>query len=271
MTKRIEHIIQGGVEHKRCCKCQTYRTLENYGYSKSTWDNLRPECKLCLHEKNVKNKEQRTEYNKQYWQDTMEKQKENNKKWRENNKEHIKEKMKEWLEKNKEHKKQKDKEYREANWEKRKDAVCKWKNKDYADMKTNPERAEEFQQYKIKSNISRRIREILKQKKSLRSMEYVGCSLESLKEHLESQFEEGMSWDNYGKYKCGEETSGWHIDHIIPCDSFNFNDETEAKACFYYLNLQPLWGKENILKSNNYNKQDKEDYIKKYNEIISNT
>jgi len=107
--------------------------------------------------------------------------------------------------------------------------------------------------------------------KNKKTLEYVGCDFNHLKKWFEFLFDKNMSWDNYGKYKCGEETSGWHIDHIIPCDSFNFNDETEAKACFYYLNLQPLWGKENILKSNNYNKQDKEDYIKKYNEIISNT
>ncbi len=264
MSPRVEHIIQDGVEHKKCCRCQTYRPLDNYNNSKQTWDKLRPECKPCLGEKRASNKEKMTEYNKQYWEKTKDVQKEKNKIWRENNKEHIKEKMKEWLENNKEHKRQKDKEYREANWERKKETHRIWMKNDYQDMKTNPDRAEEYKMYKLKSNVARRIREILKQEKSMCTMKYVGCSLEELREHLESQFEEGMTWDNYGKYNINDEKSGWHIDHIIPCNSFNFQDKTEVDACFYYLNLQPLWGKENIQKSDNYDVKEKEDYIIQY-------
>lgn len=52
-----------------------------------------------------------------------------------------------------------------------------------------------------------------------------------------------MSWDNYG-YR------GWHIDHIKPCSSFNLSDIKEQKKCFHYSNMQPLWWKDNIAKSN---------------------
>lgn len=261
MTPRIEHIIENGIEQKRCCKCQVYRPLDNYNKSKQSWDKLRPECKICLEEKRTLNKEKMTEYNKQYWEKTKEEQKEKSKKWRANNKEYIKEKMKQWLENNKEHKKQKDKEYREKNWEKRKETLRIWKKKDYTDMKINPERVQELQEYKLRTNIGRRIREILKQNKSQRSIEYVGCSLEELKTYLESKFQEGMTWENYGKYNSRENNSGWHIDHIVPCAAFNFNNDIEVKACFYYLNLQPLWGKDNISKSDNYNIEEKEKYL----------
>ena len=264
MTPRIEHIKEDDVEKKRCCNCQNYRSLDNYNPCKTSWDNLRPECKVCLTEKRKQNKDKITEYNKQYWQETKEEQKEKCKKWREENKEHVKEKMKEWLEKNKEYKKQKDKEYREANWERRKEVNREWRKKNYQDLKINPERKDELNKTKIKSNIGRRIREMLKQSKSNRTIDYVGCSLEDLKIHLEGQFEEGMTWENYGKYTVGNDKSGWHIDHIIPCALFDFNNPFETSACFHYLNLQPLWGKDNIQKSNNCEEQAKIEYIENY-------
>ncbi len=61
------------------------------------------------------------------------------------------------------------------------------------------------------------------------------------REHLEKQFKEGMTWENHGLY-------GWHIDHIIPCASFDLTDLEQQKKCFHYTNLQPLWAKENLIK-----------------------
>lgn len=270
MTPRIEHITENGIEKKRCGKCQSFKSLDTYNASSSSWDKLRSTCKDCLRQDRAENKDKMTEYNKQYWEKTKDKQKEKSKKWRENNKEHVKEKMKKWLEENKEYKKQKDNEYRIANWDKKKVYNREWRRKQYNELKTNPDKKDEFITKKIKSNIGRRIREILLQSKSKRSIDYVGCSLEDLKKHLESKFEEGMSWDNYGKYKMGNDKSGWHIDHIIPCNSFNFQDPFETTACFYYKNLQPLWGKDNIQKSDTYNKDDKERYLEEYRQLTQN-
>ena len=76
-------------------------------------------------------------------------------------------------------------------------------------------------------------------------MELVGCSIPDLIKHLESKFQEGMNWSNYGFY-------GWHIDHIRPCSSFNLLNEEEQKQCFHYTNLQPLWAKDNLQKHNKW-------------------
>jgi hypothetical protein len=254
MVKRIQHITEDGIEKKRCGKCNTYKSLDTFNNCKTTWDKLRPTCKDCLGENRIENKEKITEYNKTYWQETKEEQKEKSKKWREENKEYIKEKMKEWLEANKDNKKQKDKEYRETHKEQTRKNMRIWKKKNYEDMKTNPDRREEFINHKIKSNIGRRIREMLKQTKSNTTMKYVGCTLEELKVHLESLFFNGMTWDNYG--------STWHIDHKIPCDAFDMTNEKEVKACFYYKNLQPLFSEDNIRKKNTYDPKDKEEYMK---------
>ena len=76
-------------------------------------------------------------------------------------------------------------------------------------------------------------------------MKLVGCSIEKLKQHLESQFKEGMTFSNYGK---------WHIDHIRPCTSFDLSKLDEQYKCFHYTNLQPLWAEENLRKSSSYDK-----------------
>ena len=102
--------------------------------------------------------------------------------------------------------------------------------------------------YKLACNLRSRISAALKNAKTIKaenSMSLFGCSVDELKAHLESQFTEGMSWGNYGYY-------GWHVDHIKPCIRFNLLLDTEQKACFHYSNLQPLWAKDNLTKSDNY-------------------
>ena len=96
--------------------------------------------------------------------------------------------------------------------------------------------------FRLRSALRSRIRQAVKRdsgEKSLKTIELIGCSVKELRQHLESQFAEGMSWDNYGQ---------WHIDHIIPCASFDLTDEQEQRECFHYTNLQPLWGVDNLKK-----------------------
>lgn len=96
---------------------------------------------------------------------------------------------------------------------------------------------------KLSSLVRSRIYNFLKYKnitKKNKTSEIVGCSLEFLKTHLESQFTHGMSWELMGKHI--------HIDHIIPLSSAKNEDEI-IKLC-HYTNLQPLWFKDNLKKSN---------------------
>jgi hypothetical protein len=96
----------------------------------------------------------------------------------------------------------------------------------------------------VRENLRRRVRSALAgTNKSNNTMSLIGCSLEDLKRHIESQFISGMTWDNYGE---------WHIDHKIPCSSFNLAIAENQHECFNYKNLQPLWAKDNLSKGNKH-------------------
>lgn len=67
----------------------------------------------------------------------------------------------------------------------------------------------------------------------------LGCPISYFIKWLESKFESGMTWKNYGE---------WHIDHIPPCASFDLIKPDQQKICFHHTNLQPLWAKDNLSK-----------------------
>jgi hypothetical protein len=98
--------------------------------------------------------------------------------------------------------------------------------------------------YKLLGNCRSRLRGALKHNtKSKRTVELLGCSPTELKLYLEKQFKAGMTWGNHG-YGFDK----WHIDHIIPCSSFDLSKIEEQNKCFNYTNLQPLWQHENLKK-----------------------
>lgn len=69
--------------------------------------------------------------------------------------------------------------------------------------------------------------------------ELLGTTISEVRNHLENQFRDGMTWENHGE---------WHIDHRRPLASFNLLEKEEQKKAFHYTNLQPLWAKENLSK-----------------------
>lgn len=73
--------------------------------------------------------------------------------------------------------------------------------------------------------------------KNSKTEDILGCSFEEFKSYLESKFEDWMSWENRGLFN-GELNYGWDIDHIIPLNSA----ETEEDIIIlnHYTNLQPL-------------------------------
>ena len=99
--------------------------------------------------------------------------------------------------------------------------------------------------------VSQRVRSALKDDKELHSIEYIGCDINTLKIHLEKQFEENMNWENMNWENYGE----WHIDHIIPIKYKENNEVPSLEVTIkrlHYTNLQPMWAAENIAKGNRF-------------------
>lgn len=91
---------------------------------------------------------------------------------------------------------------------------------------------------RLRSQLNKRLRQLdLRKNSSLES--YLGCDLKNFMKHIESNFKEGMSWEN---------RSEWHIDHIVPISRANSLDD--LKLLSHFSNLQPMWAKKNISKSN---------------------
>jgi hypothetical protein len=74
-------------------------------------------------------------------------------------------------------------------------------------------------------------------------LELLGCNLLEFELYLLDKLTDGMTFDNYGE---------WEIDHIKPISLFNLDNDKELFECCNFKNLQPLWKKDNILKSNQY-------------------
>ena len=101
--------------------------------------------------------------------------------------------------------------------------------------------------FRISHVISSAIKQSLKSKKNGRHWEnIVGYTTEKLVRHLEKQFDNEMSWENYGTY--------WHIDHIKPISLFNYDSykDRDFLECWSLENLQPMEKILNIKKSNKY-------------------
>jgi hypothetical protein len=100
--------------------------------------------------------------------------------------------------------------------------------------------------WKMQRQVRIRIYNAIKNAKALkrgRSAVLVGCDAMTLRRHIESQFKDGMKWENHGQ---------WHIDHIRPVASFDLTTEFGQLSAFNYTNLQPLWAWENLSKNSRY-------------------
>jgi len=228
------------METKVCNKCNLEKDICEFGKLKSSRDGYRYFCKKC-----------RNNIEKTYEGSNVSERK---KKWRNNNKEKIKNHYQETKQIILDYQKK----YREENLDKIKERGKKYyninkkeildKNKIYRKNTKNIRNIYESKKkkndpiYSLLCGMRSRLCNYLKMcdvTKRNKTFDIVGCSPQFLKEHLETQFTDGMTWDN----RCE-----WHIDHIIPLSSAKTEDEL-YKLC-HYENLQPLWAEDNLKKSN---------------------
>ena len=215
---------------KICSKCKIEKDLSEFHKDKNRIDGYSYHCKECR---------------KFYSQKYQEKSRDKIRKYLIENHDLILEKSKKYKLKNKERFKERNKKYYELNYESINTRHKKYqkenKDKRNAQIKT---RLQTDSLFKVTKNMRNRIGIFLKSKditKNNKTFKIVGCLPIELKEYIEKQFTEGMTWDNYGFY-------GWHIDHKTPLDSGK--TEGEIFNLCHYTNLQPLWRKDNLSKSN---------------------
>tara|TARA_B110000008_G_scaffold73511_1_gene74640 strand:+ start:1396 stop:2037 length:642 start_codon:yes stop_codon:yes gene_type:complete len=169
-----------------------------------------------------------------------------NRKWAQNNREKLRAAERRYRENNREKCNAMRRKWKQNNREKVRASQKKYSQRPEAKKRINArarERRKTDPQFKLRMNLSSRLWHALKGKnKSARTMKLVGCSIPHLMDHLEKQFLPGMTWENYGPV--------WHVDHMMPCDSFDLSDPEQQRRSFHYTNLQPLWGPENISKGN---------------------
>lgn len=196
------------METKICTICKQERDLSLYSKHKLSKDGLHHDCKICASEYRRRNKERRYLYNKEYHK----KNPEIIKNWRELNLEKVRKNSRESAKKNRE-------KNREKVYQKHKDKL------------------ENDPKYRIKRRFYEFIKDSFRRggfSKTNKNVEIIGCDYDFLREYIESQFTEGMCWDNI------------HIDHIKPLNSAK-TEEDVILLC-HYTNLQPLFVSDNISK-----------------------
>ncbi len=202
---------------KTCTKCGLSKKFSEFHPQKDGWGGVRGDCKECVNAKNL-----------------------------------------EWQRANVKLKRARDKEYRKRPSsvlrKKKYEAVYRpkyyAKNKEKILAKTKAlhvKRLATDKNYLLLSRLRSRLREVTCKVGNFREYrngrksllrQCLGCTPSELRQHIESQFIEGMTWENYGLH-------GWHIDHIKPCAHYDLSDIEQVKKCFHYTNLQPKWAKEN--------------------------
>lgn len=245
---------------KPCKICKVEKDLSKYYKKKSNKDGLEAKCKECILNKSKiyyqDNKDERLDYyynnreeiiekGKVYYHNNIEKISENDKKsyWENKEKENERTRMYYLLNKDSISERKKIKYNENPDKERNRLSLYRKSNKDRINEKIRL-RKQNDPLYKaklaIRSTISCSIR---KQgyKKNGRTYEILCCTYEYFKEHIEKQFTDGMSWDNYGE---------WHLDHKIPISWATTEDEVYKLN--KYENFQPLWASENCSKGNRY-------------------
>ena len=194
---------------------------EKVGVHKTVINRILKENGIKVGNSGRKFKGGKTEANKRYYKKNVEKISEYFSNWQKQNRENLNEYHKEWREKNIDRHRKNKREYEKTR--KHNDPL-----------------------YKLINNFRTAIYQVLKEnnlQKNGHYFEILKYSPEDLIVHLENQFKDGMNWDNYGE---------WHVDHILAISRHNIQEigDEEFMKCWSLSNLQPMWGEDNIRKSN---------------------
>lgn len=218
------------ITYKTCSKCGEEKpfTIQYFPKDKRNKCGLSYRCKLC-----------NNEHAKEYRENNLEKAKASNLASQKRNRKKRTEQHKKWRKNNPDKVSIHHKNYELKNSDKMKayrNQYLKNKYKNDIFYRTN---------MLLRGSLFRAL-----DKKDFNTIDYVGCDIETFVKHIESQFDYGMTWDNQGRQ---ENTMGWELDHIIPISSAKTKED--VFKLYHYTNFQPLWKKDNLIKSNKISKE----------------
>lgn len=202
---------------KKCNECKGEYFYDMFHLKKASPDGYNNVCKICKKEKNKlayqKNRDSKLAYQKEY---------------REKNKEVVDA-----------YKKAYNISYFPSYYKKNKPRILLYNNS------YHEKRMKVDENFKIRKLLRSRFHHALKNNFKIESIiNLLGCSIDSFKDFLSSQFLPEMNWNNHGEI--------WEIDHIKPCFLFDLTNPEEQKKCFHYTNMQPLFKTSDIAKSFGY-------------------
>jgi len=225
---------------KICKKCKEEKEITDFYEDKRLKDGYQSSCKVCESKRSLeyynKNREIRKEKKKENYYKNQEANLLKKKEYDDKNRDKVNKKARERYHLNKGYYIEYYKKNKESILERNK----KWiqENKEYF-SKINIENTKSW----LKRNphiviwrqiVYRTIRKFGKTKKE-KTIELLGYTPNELKIHIESLFENGMTWENWGE---------WHIDHIKPLSTFDSDSNiSEVNALS---NLRPLWAEDNL-------------------------
>lgn len=189
-------------------------------------------------------KARKREQDKRYRETHKEQIKAAHKAWRDNNRQHLNEKARENYHKDPQAHKERQDRYRASHAEQVKASRQRYKAENRqkcTDYERNRQQTDPV--YRFRRGIYRLINGYMKKKGytgNKTTWEIIGCDFETFLTHIQSQFKEGMSIENYGN---GE--GKWSVDHIEPIRNATSNEDIERLN--HYTNLRPLWSKENSI------------------------
>ena len=226
-----------------CSLCKEEKDISLFKKDKRRDNGITSQCKDCLR---IKSNE--------YYHNTKDMRRdklcENRRESYNRNKDRENLKSKEYKSNNRDKRKNLAKKYKDENIDKRKNLAKKYKDENIDRIREYNRsyfnfRLKNDDMFRLSHNIKNSIRKCLRMKgysKTSKTIDIIGCSYIELRNHIESKFEDWMTWDNYGKYN-GEFNYGWDIDHIIPLSSSRTVEELINLN--HYTNLQPLCSKVN--------------------------
>lgn len=264
MLNKVNHPFE-----KSCSSCKLKKSTNCFGANSSKKDGLQDTCKECrqLYRDNNKtkikaakfkyyhankdilivktkewyeaNKEAVLARHKDYYLENKELILAKNKKWQEVNRDSYLESMKNWYQNNKEISLQRSSEFRKNN----KELV----NKSARDRKAN----DEIHAFKcrVRSSLSNSFKRACNGKytKSNTTEDILACDLNFFMGYIESQFENWMSFENYGKCESNDYKCSWTFDHVIPLEIAK--TEKDIIVLNHWSNFQPMCSKKNLEKN----------------------